>query len=180
MKNILVGMIANVLIFSSLFGSERVNSISELGNPDYIYEFAMDNPFYISGSWSVNMYQPSDGTNIIMWKSLGDNEQMFRFDGKLIRRDAPYYTHDYCLNAYSPGNLSNVTAWGCNTSDSDQYWTYKAVQSSGDMYVMFEANNSGYCLNAHSPYYNSNINLYKCNSSDLDQLFSVFREYNPE
>jgi len=41
MKNILMGMVANVLIFSSVFGSERVNSISELGNPDYIYEFAM-------------------------------------------------------------------------------------------------------------------------------------------
>ena len=36
-----MGMVANVLIFSSVFGSERVNSISELGNPDYIYEFAM-------------------------------------------------------------------------------------------------------------------------------------------
>jgi hypothetical protein len=175
----LVFLLLPCLSFAEL-GWERVTSESQLAQKNYMYKIVMWQPTR-QGTWAVNMYEPSNGSNVYMWKDKDyDTDQIFRLTGKHIKRDrgqtndnSTIYT-DYCLNAYKPKKGRNVNAWKCDYTDSDQYWSYKIVGEYSE-YVMIEASNSGYCLNAYQAYYYSNLNLYPCNNDDNDQWFSIFR-----
>ncbi|ALO44541.1 RICIN domain-containing protein [Pseudoalteromonas phenolica] len=120
-----------------------------------------------NNGYFINAYIHKDSGNVNMWHSADLRDGIWTWYGS--DNLALAYGPDLCLNAFNPGQSSNVDVYTCNRNDPEQHWEFIGKGSN----IQIRLKNTNFCLNAYKVHNGSNLNLYKCNSSDPEQRFNV-------
>lgn len=138
-----------------------------------VQQVSYNRNIHLDIGYSLNGHNPGQGTNLNLYDTyyMGgyDPEQRwdirYRYDGTVtLRRTGT----NYCINANSPAEYSNVNMWYCDSSDSDQRFVLD--WNSGLWKIRRLGTNL--CLTAQSLRNSGNVYLRECKPSlDYRQLF---------